>query len=111
MARPRASTSISLSNNPVQTLPPKSSEPLLTAHQQLTVWDSWDRSKVQLIIARLAIYLSWIVRLEATNNVVCALRCNALVIKNLKTLFKTVITNIAGFYFVLYKNNSVFKQD
>ena len=48
MARPRASTAINLSNNPVQALPPISSEPLLTAHQQLTVWDSWDRSKVQL---------------------------------------------------------------
>ena len=66
MARPRTSTAINLSNNPVQALPPISSEPLLTAHQQLTLGID---PKCSFITARLATCSSWIVRLEATNIV------------------------------------------
>ena len=42
MSRPRAATLEYPGQNQI------SEEPLLTAHQQITVWDSWDQSRVQL---------------------------------------------------------------
>ena len=46
MVRHRASTSVDTASA-AQSLP-ISSEPLLTAHQQITVWEAWNQSKVQL---------------------------------------------------------------
>ena len=48
MARPRASTvNNSTSNPPAPQNVPISSEPLLTAHQQISVWEAWNQSRVQ----------------------------------------------------------------